>query len=80
MYYVYLLTNTSGKIYIGYTANLKRRYAEHKRGESYWTRRLANAELFYYEAYSDEISAKIRERKLKKRSSSYQGLIKRIKI
>ena len=79
MYYVYLLTDVKGKIYIGFSANLKKRLSEHKQGNVYWTRRLLSPRLMYYEAYEDINSAKVREKKLKKRGSSYQGLIKRIK-
>ena len=79
MYYVYLLSDNSDKIYIGFSSNLKRRLLEHKQGKSYWTRRLLNPHLIYYEAYKDLELAKAREKKLKKRGSSYQGLIKRIR-
>ncbi len=78
MYYVYLLTDQSGKIYIGFTKDLKRRIEEHKRGKTYWTKRLVDLHLLYYEAYSSRELALEREKKLKIRGSAYQGLIKRI--
>ncbi len=34
--------------------------------------------LFYYEAFIDEKSARVREKKLKQHGSSYQGLLKRL--
>jgi len=37
MYYVYLLKNSNnGNIYIGWTQDLKRRYAEHKDKNNDW--------------------------------------------
>lgn len=78
MFYVYLLSDKTGKIYVGYTANLRLRIQQHKNKRVYWTKRLNKPTLIYYEAYPDSAHAKIRERKLKKRGSSYQGLLKRI--
>ncbi len=78
MFYVYVLRDTAGKIYIGYTSDLKRRLAQHKSGHTYTTSRMSEPELFYYEAYNSEDLAKIREKKLKQFGSSYQGLFKRL--
>jgi predicted GIY-YIG superfamily endonuclease len=45
MYYVYLLKNLKkGNIYIGWTADLRQRYIQHKEKNSNW-------QLVYYEAY-----------------------------
>jgi len=78
MFYVYLLKDENNKIYIGYTNNLKRRIREHTFGKTYWVRRMNRPNLFYYEAYINRELALEREKKLKKRVSSYQGLCKRI--
>ncbi len=80
MYYVYLLQDDNKKIYIGYSSNLRRRITEHNRKNVYTTKRMENPHLIYYEAYDSEITAKIREQKLKQFGSSYHGLIKRIKL
>ena len=67
MYYVYLIRNKKTKnIYVGYTANLKRRIYEHKD---------KNPELMYYEAYKNEKDARTREMKLKQ----YGHTIRRLK-
>jgi len=59
MYYVYVLKNKVTKEpYYGYTCNLEKRMAEHKRYR--W-----GMELVYYEAYESEIDARNRERNLK---------------
>ena len=80
MYYVYLLKDRIGRIYIGYSANLRRRVKEHKLGKVYTSRRMNNATLIYYEAYDSDTAAKLREKKLKQFGSSYKGLIKRLNI
>ncbi len=69
MYYVYLLRKGDGKIYIGYTNDLKRRIREHKE---------KIPELIYYEAYKNKLDAQDRERKLKQRGHAVKELKKRI--
>ncbi|TSC53079.1 MAG: Uncharacterized protein LiPW16_489 [Microgenomates group bacterium LiPW_16] len=80
MYYVYLLKDSEGKIYVGYSADLKRRVREHRLNKVYTTKRMNHPKLVYYEAYDKEFAAKERERKLKQYGSSYKGLIKRLKL
>lgn len=80
MFYVYLLEDSQGKLYIGYSADLRRRMQEHNGKKVYTTKRMDEPKLVYYEAYLNEISAKTREQKLKQFGSSYRGLIKRIKL
>lgn len=78
MYYVYLLKDDEGKLYIGFTNDLRRRMNEHDMKKTYTTRRMNELKLVYYEAYSDKGLAQTREKKLKQFGSSYSGLIKRI--
>ncbi len=80
MYYVYLLLDDYKKVYIGYSENLERRLKEHLDKKVYTTKRMTNPKLFYYEAYSDMLEAKEREKKLKQYGSSYHGLLKRLAI
>lgn len=81
MYYVYILVNSDKtKYYIGFTSDLRRRFQEHRQGKSYWSKRLLNPELYYYEAYQFIEQAKEREKKLKQYGSSLKGLLKRIKL
>ena len=80
MYCVYLLQDNKGKLYIGYSSNLKRRINEHNRSKVYTTKRMSEPKLIYFEAYLNEAKAKERERKLKQYGSSYHGLIKRLGI
>lgn len=80
MFYVYILKDKNNKIYIGYSANLQRRISEHLNGKVYSSSRMNNPSLVYYEAYNSEELAKNRERKLKRFSSSYYALVKRINL
>jgi putative endonuclease len=66
VFYVYVLrSNVDGGFYIGYSADLKRRLAEHKRGASFATSYRRPWKLIYYEAYLDRRDAEGRERYLK---------------
>lgn len=79
MFFVYVIQNDNGQLYIGFTDNLERRMAEHASGKVTTTHRLGFGKLLYYEAYEQEELAKEREKKLKQFGSSYTGLKKRLK-
>ena len=51
--------------YVGYTADLRKRITEHKRGGAIATRHRGPWRLIYYEAYLESADAKGRERYLK---------------
>ena len=79
MYYVYLIKSKKhGKIYTGYTSDLRRRLAEHNRGKSVYTRNGIPWQLVYYEAYASKEDARKRERSLKLRAKAYAQLRRRI--
>lgn len=66
MYYVYLLRSLrDGKIYTGYTTDLKRRIREHHDQIVHTTHRMGKLDLIYYEAFKNERDARERERYLK---------------
>jgi putative endonuclease len=66
MYYVYVLkSQVDGKMYIGYTKNLRNRLREHQDGEVVSTRPRRPLELIFYEGYKSMEDAKRRERYLK---------------
>jgi putative endonuclease len=66
MYYVYVLYSELDRgLYIGYSANLRRRMAEHRLGLSAATRYRRPWRLVYYEAYLELDDALGRERFLK---------------
>lgn len=74
MHYVYMLKKPGTKlIYIGYSADLKRRMREHQdREHPGWI-------LVYYEAYLAEADARGRERVLKHYGNVQQLLKKRLR-
>lgn len=66
MYYVYILQSQKNKsLYIGYTNNLKRRFAEHNNGNNTSTKPFSPYILIFYEAFVNEKDAINREKYLK---------------
>ena len=66
MYYVYILfCQKDGKLYIGFTSDLKKRVLKHKSGFVLATKHRGPVRLIYYEAYLNEDDARQREKYLK---------------
>ena len=66
MFYVYVLrSEVDGRLYIGQTADLKKRLSEHNTGQVPSTRRRIPLELLYYEAGTHRKDAFHREKYLK---------------
>jgi putative endonuclease len=66
MFYVYVLRSDSDAgFYIGFSTDLKRRLAEHRRGASFATKSRGLWKLIYYEAYTEREDAEGREKFLK---------------
>ena len=66
MYYVYVLRNlVDGKLYIGYTTNLRNRFQQHQDGAVTSTKSRRPFELIFYEGYKSMEDAKRRERYFK---------------
>ena len=79
MYYVYILrSRKDGKLYTGYTNDLKRRLAEHTSGTNISTRSRLPLDLLYYEAYSSQADAKAREFRLKNSPGARTALKRRL--
>ena len=65
-YYVYIMTNKSGTLYVGLTNNLERRVWEHKSGAlEGFTKRYAMDRLVYCEAMPYVNDAIAREKQIK---------------
>lgn len=65
-YYVYVLESLKdGKKYVGFTLDLRKRFAEHNSGKSFSTKSRRPFKLIYYEACLEEDDAKRREHYLK---------------
>lgn len=64
--YVYVLySDVSRSFYVGYTRNLKKRFAEHNKGLNFSTKPYIPWMLIYYEAHTCETDARRREKYLK---------------
>jgi putative endonuclease len=75
-YFIYILKNTSGLLYIGITSDLKKRLYEHKEKlVEGFTQKYNIDKLVYYEMYSDAMTAIEREKQLKKWSRSKKLLL-----
>jgi putative endonuclease len=62
LYYVYILrSKKDGKLYVGFSTDLKKRFKYHSEGRCVATRHRRPLALIYYEAYSNEHDARIRE-------------------
>lgn len=65
-YYLYILTNKSGTLYIGVTNNIERRFFEHKlKINNGFTSKYNLNKLIYFETYTDINLAIAREKQLK---------------
>jgi len=81
MYYVYILkSGKDGKLYIGSTDDLRKRFREHNEGKVFATRHRRPLLLIYYEAYPKEWQARKREKQLKYFGKAYQELKKRLEL
>ncbi len=65
-YYVYIMTNKSGTLYVGMTNNIRRRVYQHKNKLiSGFTEKYNITRLIYFETFSDAYSAIAREKAIK---------------
>jgi putative endonuclease len=65
-YYIYVLKSAiDGRLYVGFTNNLRRRVAEHNDGQVHSTAARRPLELVYYEACRSQADASKREKYLK---------------
>lgn len=78
MQYVYLLKNENGEVYYGCANDLKKRISEHNQGEVFSTKG-HDWSIIYYEAYSSEKDAFLREKQLKRYGQSLSHLKKRLR-
>ncbi len=79
MSYVYVLVEEASRnVYIGFSADLKKRIRQHTGGWGAQTTRHGTWHLVYYEAYADEGDARRRELRLKHDGRARRQLYTRI--
>jgi len=79
MHYIYVLQNIEGRLYIGYSRDIKTRIIDHNTGKgSITTKKYGPWKLIYYEGYLDQKDALGREKFLKG-GSGKQYLKKQLK-
>ena len=66
VYFVYILLCDEKTFYVGLTDNLERRLTQHKRKESFYTKKFSQIKLVYKEQYSLKWQAEKREQQLKR--------------
>ena len=64
-FFVYVLQNLEGRLYVGQTENLTRRLVEHESGMGRWTANRGPWKLVLSESYETRAEATKRERALK---------------
>lgn len=65
-YFVYILTNNSGALYVGFTSNLKNRIWQHKNKiVEGFTKKYNIDKIIYFEQTEDAFCAIAREKQLK---------------
>lgn len=79
MFYVYVLESClNNSFYVGSTNDLKNRFKKHNEGKVFSTKRYKPWKLIYYEAYTDEKLARMREQRLKHHGNAWKQLKQRI--
>ena len=62
MFYVYILrSKKDNNLYVGFSADLRKRFVEHNKGKVNATKNRLPLELIYYEAFKDELMARRQE-------------------
>ena len=80
MWYFYILQSQKNHdFYKGSTGDLRRRFSQHNAGEVNSIRPFRPWKLVYYEAYTTERAARMREASVKRSGSISVPLLRRIK-
>lgn len=81
MFFVYILkSKKDGKLYLGYTNDLRKRFKEHNLGLVSSTKLRRPFHLVYYEAYTSQQDATKREHNFKLRAKVLRQLKNRIEL
>lgn len=81
MYFLYVLKSTlHNHTYIGVTANVEKRLAEHNRGIVRSTKFYTPYNLTHFETFATKTEARRRELELKRNSSKKEALFKSLNL
>ena len=72
IFYVYVLQNDKGRLYIGFTSDLQTRIQTHQENEAGWTRGKGPWKLVYCETFTNRIHPLHREKSLKRGKSNQE--------
>jgi len=64
-WYVYMLLCDEKTFYVGITPDISSRLIQHKRKQSFFTKKFSHIKIVYCEKYQNELEATTRERQLK---------------
>ena len=64
-YFIYILRNTEGRLYIGQTSDLELRLRRHNEGKVFWTKSRGPWQLIHSENFTTRSAALTQERRLK---------------
>jgi len=83
-WFVYILFCDNRKYYVGMTDNIERRLAQHRAGQSFYTKQFEDINLVYFECHTKKGDAEKRELQLKgwsiaKKKALIGGNIKELK-
>jgi len=79
MFYFYILKSLKdGKLYKGFTSDLRKRLAAHNSGSSKSTKNRRPFKLIYYEAFASKRDAMNREKQMKLGAKAWGQLKRRI--
>jgi putative endonuclease len=66
IFFVYVLKNSDGRLYIGFTTDLERRVSQHQEDKGGWTKGRGPWKLVHHETFTERKEALNRERNLKR--------------
>jgi putative endonuclease len=66
LFYVYILSLSTGKFYCGITNNIEKRYKEHSQYKKSWASKQGVKKLIWFESVDSRKVARIREKYIKR--------------
>ncbi len=80
MYFVYVLTNPGGKLYIGQTNNVTRRLYEHNHGHTVYTTKMKGPWTLIYQESNFENRAAVMRREKELKTGKGREFLKKLRM